>query len=68
MELDEILKLKGVMQPKQVQIVEVMMDAMDVPWRLSTQVGTRGPEAIKEMRDAGFRVRDPADKQEAYWN
>ena len=66
-ELDEILQLESVKQPKTVQIVEVVMDAMDVPWRLSTQVGTRGPEAIKEMKEAGFKYRE-TEPSEAYWN
>jgi len=43
--------------PTQVQVVEVMMEAMDVPWRLATQIATRGPEAVKEMEEAGFKVR-----------
>ncbi|KAK5125323.1 hypothetical protein LTR85_000432 [Meristemomyces frigidus] len=65
-ELEEVLKLDRVREPKGLQIVEVVMDMMDVPWRLSTQVATRGPEAIKEMKEAGFKVRE-MQKQEAYW-
>lgn len=49
-ELEEVLKLDSVKQPKTVQIVEVIMDKMDVPWRLATQIATRGPDAVKEMR------------------
>ncbi|KAK5132396.1 hypothetical protein LTR08_009126 [Meristemomyces frigidus] len=66
-ELDEILKLGSVKQPKTVQIVEVVMDAMDVPWRLSTQVASRAPGAAKEMREAGFKVRE-VKKEEASWS
>jgi len=66
-ELEAVLKLERVKQPTTVQVVEIVMDMMDVPWRLSTQVATRGPEAIKEMRAAGFKVRE-LPKQEAYWN
>jgi pyruvate decarboxylase len=61
-ELDEVLSRDQVKDPvgygKGPQVIEIMVDMMDVPWRLATQVGTRGPEAIKEMRDAGFKVRD----------
>lgn len=61
-ELDEVLAREQVMDPvgygKGPQVIEIIVDMMDVPWRLATQVGTRGPEAIKEMRDAGFKVRD----------
>ncbi|KAK3659996.1 hypothetical protein LTR56_000922 [Elasticomyces elasticus] len=61
--LEEILGLEHVRKPKTVQIVEVVMDMMDVPWRLSTQIATRGPAAVKEMQEAGFKVRQ-LQKQE----
>lgn len=61
-ELDEVFAREQVRDPvgygKGPQVVEVVVGMLDVPWRLATQVGTRGPEAIKEMRDAGFKVRD----------
>nr|OQO18749.1 hypothetical protein B0A51_12705 [Rachicladosporium sp. CCFEE 5018] len=58
-ELEEILKLDRVKKPDGgPQIVEIIMDAMDVPWRLATQIATRGPEAVKEMKEAGFKVRE----------
>jgi pyruvate decarboxylase len=61
-QLEEILDLERVRDPvgwgKGPQVVEIMVDMMDVPWRLATQVGTRGPEAVAEMREAGFKVRD----------
>ena len=61
-ELDEVFARAQVRDPvgygKGPQVVEIVVGMLDVPWRLATQVGTRGPEAIKEMRDAGFKVRD----------
>jgi pyruvate decarboxylase len=61
-ELDEVLAREQVRDPvgygKGPQVIEIIVGMLDVPWRLATQVGTRGPEAIKEMRDAGFKVRD----------
>ncbi|RMY84858.1 hypothetical protein D0862_11317 [Hortaea werneckii] len=66
-ELEEILKRESVQRPKTVQVVEIVMDAMDVPWRLSTQIATRGPEAVKEMKEAGFKVREMG-KTEGFWN
>lgn len=61
-ELDAVLALEQVRDPVGYgmgpQVVEIIVDMMDVPWRLATQVGTRGPEAVQEMRDAGFKVRD----------
>ncbi|EMD00375.1 hypothetical protein BAUCODRAFT_118154 [Baudoinia panamericana UAMH 10762] len=65
-ELEEILSKDSVKQPQALQIVEVMMDMMDVPWRLATQIATRGPAAVKEMQEAGFKVRQ-LNKQEAFW-
>ena len=44
-ELEEILKKEEVRSPKTVQVLEIVMDAMDVPWRLSTQIAVRG-EAV----------------------
>lgn len=61
-ELDAVLALDRVRDPvgygKGPQVIEIVVDMMDVPWRLATQVGTRGPEAVREMREAGFKVRD----------
>ena len=69
-ELDEILKLDRVRDPvgygKGPQVLEIVVDMMDVPWRLATAVGTRGPEAVKEMRDAGFKVRD-MEHGDGFW-
>ena len=44
-ELEAILEKEEVRSPKTVQVVEIVMDAMDVPWRLSTQIAVRG-EAV----------------------
>ncbi|KAK4508109.1 hypothetical protein PRZ48_001847 [Zasmidium cellare] len=65
-QLEEVLRKESVRSPKAVQVVEIVMDKLDVPWRLSTQVGTRGEQAIKEMKEAGFKVRE-MKKSEAYW-
>ncbi|KAH9843324.1 putative TPP enzyme family protein [Teratosphaeria destructans] len=67
-ELDAILELEGMRRPEgRPQVVEVVMDAFDVPWRLATQIATRGPAAVKEMEEAGFKVRNMG-KQEGFWN
>ena len=57
-ELEHILSLDEVCKPNGVQLIEIMMEPLDVPWRLATQVAARGPQAVKEMREAGFRVRE----------
>lgn len=57
-QLDETLDKAELRRPEGVQVVEVVMDAMDVPWRLSSQLATRGPEAAEAMRKAGFKVRE----------
>jgi pyruvate decarboxylase len=66
-ELEEILAKDSVKRPKKVQVVEIVMDMLDVPWRLSTQIATRGPEAVKEMKEAGFKVRE-LQKSSNFWN
>lgn len=66
-ELEEILAKDSVKNPKGVQVVEIVMDMLDVPWRLSTQIATRGPEAVKEMKEAGFKVRE-LQKSSDFWN
>ena len=65
--MEEILALERVQKPQRVHVVEIMMDMLDVPWRLATQVATRGPEAIREMKEAGFKVRE-LQKSSTYWN
>ncbi|GAB7358013.1 hypothetical protein MBLNU230_g0178t1 [Neophaeotheca triangularis] len=57
-ELDDVLERESLRNPQCLQVVEVVMDMMDVPWRLSSQIATRGPEAVKEMKEAGFKVRE----------
>ena len=66
-ELEEILGKDSVKKPGSVQVVEIMMEMLDVPWRLSTQIATRGPEAVKEMKEAGFKVRE-LQKSSNFWN
>ena len=66
-ELEEILGKETLKNPKSVQVVEIVMDMLDVPWRLSTQIATRGPEAVKEMKEAGFKVRE-LQKSSNFWN
>ncbi|SMY23743.1 unnamed protein product [Zymoseptoria tritici ST99CH_1A5] len=65
--LEEILKKDSVRNPQAVQVVEIVMDKLDVPWRLSMQIATRGEDAVQEMEGAGFRVRNKLEKQEAFW-
>ena len=65
-ELEDILNKDSVKNPQSVQVVEIMMEMLDVPWRLATQVATRGPEAVKEMKEAGFKVRE-LQKSSNFW-
>lgn len=66
-ELEDILAKDCVKNPKTVQVVEIVMDTFDVPWRLSSQIATRGPAAVKEMKEAGFKVRE-LNKQADFWS
>ena len=40
-ELQEILKLETLRRPKIVQVVEIIMDKLDVPWKMYRQVAAR---------------------------
>lgn len=40
--------------PKLTTIVEIMMDKMDVPWRLTKQIYNRGPKYEQSLIDEGF--------------
>ncbi|KAK4554952.1 hypothetical protein LTR86_008100 [Recurvomyces mirabilis] len=64
-ELEDVLKKEELARPKVLQVVEVVMDMMDVPWGLPTQLAIRGPEVVKEMREAGFKLPRGMQKQEA---
>ncbi|KAF2858283.1 pyruvate decarboxylase isoenzyme [Piedraia hortae CBS 480.64] len=57
-ELDAILKLDSVCNPSTVQVVEIILDKLDVPWRLGMQIAARGEWALKEMVDEGFKLPD----------
>ena len=57
-ELQEIFAKPVFHNPPNLQIVEVMMDAFDSPWRLVAQIGMKGPETIKKMKEGGFDVPD----------
>jgi len=57
-ELEGIVAKKDVQEPRKTQLIEVKMDAFDSPWRLTSQVATRGEATVKMMKEAGFKVRD----------
>jgi pyruvate decarboxylase len=41
-------------EPKNIQVIELMLDKFDVPWRLTKLIASRGPKAVKELEDSGF--------------
>jgi pyruvate decarboxylase len=40
--------------PKDLQIVEVIVDKLDTPWRLGAQLAVRGEVAKQYLADEGF--------------
>ena len=62
-ELEDILTREEVRNPSTVVLVEIVMDAMDAPWRLIEQVATRGPATVKKMKESGFKFRGPPIQQ-----
>lgn len=50
-EMEACLQEKRLSDPSDVQILEVLMDKLDIPWRLSQYLKRRQE---KYMRDEGF--------------
>nr|POE56216.1 pyruvate decarboxylase [Quercus suber] len=65
-ELETILTLPHVQHPQTVQVLEIMLDKLDVPWRLSGIIAMRGPESVRELKEAGFKVREMQTKG-SFW-
>lgn len=59
-ELDDIFAKEEVRNPEKVVLVEIVMEALDAPWRLIEQVATRGEKTIQKMKEAGFKFRAPS--------
>jgi len=53
-ELNQILTKVELTDPKELQIVEVIVDPLDTPWRLGAQLAVRGEVAKKYLADEGF--------------
>lgn len=57
-EVREILSKPELQNPSRVQVVEIVMDTFDSPWRLVGQLAMRGESSIKKMKEGGFDVPD----------
>ncbi|QIW95481.1 hypothetical protein AMS68_000999 [Peltaster fructicola] len=55
-ELDVVLRKECVRRPTGLQVIEIVMDKLDIPWSLAKQLTMRGPRFADEMRDSGFAV------------
>lgn len=53
-EFDEVLKKPGVVDPQNVQLVELVVAKLDTSWRLGAQLAVRGEEARKYLKEEGF--------------
>lgn len=53
-ELEEILAKEELKQPKELQLIELVLDKMDTSWRLGTQLAWRSEEHRQYLTDAGF--------------
>ncbi|GAB7353095.1 hypothetical protein MBLNU459_g3638t1 [Dothideomycetes sp. NU459] len=62
-ELDAIFAKEEVKNPQKVMLVEIIMDAMDVHWRLMDAVALRGADVKQGMKDAGFIFQTPQIKK-----
>lgn len=61
-ELDAVFSKEEFKSPQNVMLVEIIMDAMDAPWRLVEQVALRGADTKRGMQEAGFKFRTPVTK------
>jgi pyruvate decarboxylase len=67
-EMEKVLKLDSVRSPQMIQVIEIIMDKMDVPWRLSAQVAMQRDEAaLQAMAAAGFKIHQ-VPKGEGRWH
>jgi len=56
-EMENVLMMDRVRSPQTVQVVDIVMDKFDVPWRLSAQVAMQRDEpALQAMAAAGFKM------------
>jgi pyruvate decarboxylase len=56
-EMERVLGMDSVRSPQMVQVIEIIMDKVDVPWRLSAQVAMQRDEAaLQAMAAAGFKM------------
>lgn len=55
-EFERLFREKGerLRDPKMTTVVELVLDKMDVPWRLAKQILTKGPEYKQYLLDEGF--------------
>ncbi|OCK84214.1 pyruvate decarboxylase-like protein [Lepidopterella palustris CBS 459.81] len=53
-EFEDVLKQPELQEPKDLQIIEVVMQMKDTPWRLGAQIAFRGDSAKKYLREEGF--------------
>ena len=53
-EFERVFSDERVKNPKLTTVVELILDKMDVPWRLTKQISIRGPEYTQYLVDEGF--------------
>jgi pyruvate decarboxylase len=66
-ELSDTFKKLSTTYPKALTVVEVILDKLDVPWRLSAQLALRGPHVVEELREAGFSGWTQEEKYPIEW-
>ncbi|OAG06520.1 pyruvate decarboxylase-like protein [Paraphaeosphaeria sporulosa] len=53
-EFDQVLKKPQIVNPENVQLVELVVEKLDTSWRLGAQLAVRGEEARKYLKEEGF--------------
>lgn len=57
-DFERVIGLESLKSPQRTQLIEIMCDAFDSPWRLSAQIGLRGEASKQAIKDAGFYYRE----------
>jgi len=49
-----VFENKKFVAPETLQVIEIVLDAFDVPWRLTKQIAIRGGRYLEELKREGF--------------
>ncbi|KAF2758032.1 pyruvate decarboxylase [Pseudovirgaria hyperparasitica] len=66
-ELEKVITSKVFMEPSVLALCEIVLDKLDVPWRLSAQIALRGKAAVEYLYEEGFSGWEKKDEVPEEW-